>query len=115
MPDAPPRDAARDAEGAVPAPPVGRTLWRALPGVLLVALAALAPLWGVLAQDWSVLAVVFVYVADGVADGLTFWLRARRAQGAASDEDAKDRVLVSEFVRTYFVVVAAMALSLIHI
>jgi hypothetical protein len=59
-----------------------------------------------------VLAVVFVYVADGVADGLTFWLRARRAQGAVADEDAKDRVLVSEFVRTYFVVVAAMAIVL---
>jgi len=100
MPDAP------------PAPPAGTTLRRALPGILLVAVASLAPLWGVLAQDWSVLAVVFVYVADGVADGLTFWLRARRAQGATSDEEAKDRVLVSEFVRTYFVVVAAMAIVL---
>ncbi len=100
MPDAP------------PAPPAGTTLKRALPGILLIALASLAPLWGVIARNWSVLAVVFVYVADGVADGLTFWLRARRAQGAASDEDAKDRVLVSEFVRTYFVVVAAMALVL---
>ena len=100
MPDAP------------PAPPAGTTLIRALPGILLIALVSLAPLWGVLTQDWSVLAVVFVYVADGVADGLTFWLRARRAQGAASDEEAKDRVLVSEFVRTYFVVVAAMALVL---
>jgi len=94
------------------APPAATTLKRALPGIVLIALASLAPLWGVLAQDWSVLAVVFVYVADGVADGLTFWLRARRAQGAASDEDAKDRVLVSEFVRTYFVVVAAMAIVL---
>ncbi len=100
MPDAP------------PAPPAGTTLKRALPGILLIALASLAPLWGVIARNWSVLAVVFVYVADGVADGLTFWLRARRAQGAASDEDAKDRVLVSEFVRTYFVVMAAMALVL---
>ena len=100
MPDAP------------PAPPAGTTLKRALPGILLIALASLAPLWGVVAQEWSVLAVVFVYVADGVADGLTFWLRARRAQGAASDEEAKDRVLVKEFVRTYFVVVAAMALVL---
>jgi len=100
MPDAP------------PAPPAGTTLKRALPGILLIALASLAPLWGVVAQEWSVLAVVFVYVADGVADGLTFWLRARRAKGAASDEEAKDRVLVKEFVRTYFVVVAAMALVL---
>jgi len=97
---------------ALPAPPAGTTLKRALPGLVLIALVSLAPLWGVLAQDWSVLAVVFVYVADGVADGLTFWLRARRAQGATSDEEAKDRVLVSEFVRTYFVVVAAMALVL---
>jgi hypothetical protein len=104
--------ARRSAAGAPPAPPAAATLEAALPGILLVAAASLAPLWGVLAQDWSVLAVVFVYVADGVADGLTFWLRARRAQGAASDEDAKDRVLVSEFVRTYFVVVAAMALVL---
>ena len=94
------------------APPAGTTLKRALPGILLIAVASLAPLWGVLAQDWSVLAVVFVYVADGVADGLTFWLRARRAQGSVSDEEAKDRVLVSEFVRTYFVVVAAMAIVL---
>src|SRR5665811_998344 len=88
---------------AMPAPPAGTTLKRALPSILLIAVASLAPLWGVLAQDWSVLAVAFVYVADGVADGLTYRLRARRAQGAASDEDAKDRVLVSEFVRTYFV------------
>ncbi|MCX6373324.1 MAG: DUF6498-containing protein [Actinobacteria bacterium] len=94
------------------APPAGTTLTRALPGILLIAAASLAPLWGVVAEEWSVLAVAFVYVADGVADGLTFWLRARRAQGAASDEAAKDRVLVSEFVRTYFVVVAAMALVL---
>ena len=97
---------------ALPAPPAGTTLKRASPGLVLIALVSLAPLWGVLEQDWSVLAVVFVYVADGVADGLTFWLRARRAQGATSDEEAKDRVLVSEFVRTYFVVVAAMALVL---
>jgi len=100
MPDAP------------PAPPAGTTLKRALPGILLIAVASLGPLWGVLALDWSVLAVVFVYVADGVADGLTFWLRARRAQGAVPDEEAKDRVLVSEFVRTYFVVVGAMTLVL---
>jgi len=120
MPDAPPSDAARDAGlgardpagGVVPALPARTTLKRALPGILLIAIVSLAPLWGVLAQDWSVLAVVFVYVADGVADGLTFWLRARRAQGAARDENARDRVLVSEFVRTYFVVVAAMALVL---
>ena len=82
MPDAP------------PAPPAGTTLKRALPSVLLIAVASLAPLWGVFAQDWSVLAVVFVYVADGVADGLTFWLRARRAQGVVSDEDAKDLSLI---------------------
>jgi len=94
------------------APPAGTTLERALPGILLIALASLAPLWGVVAMDWSVLAVVAIYVADGVADGLTFWLRARRAQGAATDEEAKDRVLVSEFVRTYFVIVAAMAIVL---
>jgi hypothetical protein len=97
---------------APPAPPAGPTLARALPGIVLVAFASLAPLWGVLAQDWSVLAVAFVYVADGVADGLTFWLRARRAQAAAADEAAEDRILVGEFVRTYFVVVAAMALVL---
>src|SRR5665647_3947403 len=97
---------------ATPAPPAGTTLKRALPSVILIAVASLAPLWGVLAQDWSVLAVAFAYVADGVADGLTYRLRARRAQGAAADEDTKDRVLVSEFVRTYFVVVAAMGLVL---
>ncbi|HEY5386731.1 MAG TPA: DUF6498-containing protein [Thermoleophilia bacterium] len=101
-----------DAPLAPAAPPAGTTLKRALPGILLIAAVSLAPLWGVLAGAWSVLAVAFVYVADGIADGLTFWLRARRAQGAASDEEAKDRVLVSEFVRTYFVVVAAMAIVL---
>jgi hypothetical protein len=112
MPDVQHSDGAGDAGLAPSAPPAGTTLTRALPSILLVAVVSLAPLWGVLAQEWSVLAVSFVYVADGVADGLTYWLRARRAQGAAPDEGAKDRVLVSEFVRTYFVVVAAMALVL---
>ena len=120
MPDAQPSDGAPGGAPASPRaagnepspPPAAATLGRALPGILLVAAASLAPLWGVVTQGWSVLAVAFVFVADGVADGLTFWLRARRAQAAASGEAAKDRVLVREFVRTYFVVVLTMALVL---
>jgi hypothetical protein len=52
-----------------------------------------------------VLAVAFLYVADGAADGLFVWRRAKEARGG---DRADDRVLVSEFVKTYFVVVGAM-------
>ena len=120
MPDSLPSDGAsgagdvkRQPAGApVQAPPAAATIRRALPGIVLVALISLGPLWGVVVLRWSVLAVAFVYVADGAADGLTFWLRARRSQELASDEAAKDNVLVREFVRTYFVVIAAMTLVL---
>jgi hypothetical protein len=86
-------------------------LLRAAPGLVLIVAVSLAPLWGVLAGDWSVLAIAFLYVADGAADGLFEWLRARQARGGG-EEGGKDRVLVSEFVRTYFVVIAAMAMIL---
>ena len=74
-------------------------------GFVLVAAVCLAPLWGVLALSWSVLAVAFLFVADGAADGFFVWRRAREARG---DARADDPVLVSEFLKTYFVVVAAM-------
>lgn len=117
MPDAQPGHGARDAEpaggredgAAQPHVASTATLLRALPGIVLVGLASLLPLWGVLSLEWGMLAVTFSYVADGAADGLFTWLRARRAEGGAPG-DATDRVLVREFVRTYFVVVAAMAM-----
>jgi hypothetical protein len=100
-----------DTRAAQPAGTGAPVLLRAAPSLVLIAAVSLAPLWGVLAQDWSVLAVAFLYVADGAADGLFVWLRARQARGGG-DEAGKDRVLVSEFVKTYFVVVFAMLLIL---
>jgi hypothetical protein len=84
-------------------------LRRALPGLVLIGLVCLAPLWGVLAASWSVFAVVFVFVADGAFDGVFAWRRARGARGDTGRDD-RDTVLVKEFVRTYMVVVAVMAL-----
>jgi len=95
--------------GAVLAPPRWRTLIRAAPGLALIVAVCLLPLWGVLKLEWSVLAVVSAYVADGIADGLLAWRRARLARGEAG-QSGSDRVLVREFVRTYFTVVIAMAL-----
>ena len=89
----------------------GAALLRAAPGIVLVAAVSLAPLWGVLALEWSVLAVAFLFVADGAADGLFVWLRARRARGGG-EAGRDDRVLVSEFVKTYFVVIVAMLMIL---
>ena len=114
MPDPQVIDAARDVQpraggSAALAPPTRRTLTRAAPGLVLIAAVCLAPLWGVLELDWGVLAVVFAYVADGAADGLLAWRRARLAKGDAG-QVGSDRVLVKEFVRTYFTVVMAMAL-----
>ena len=106
-------DQPTDPRAAQPQPAGGgtRVLLRAAPGLVLIAAVSLAPLWGVLARDWSVLAVAFLYVADGAIDGLFVWRRARQARGGG-DEAGKDRVLVSEFVKTYFVVVFAMLLIL---
>lgn len=84
-------------------------LRRALPGLILIGLVCLAPLWGVLAASWSVFAVVFVFVVDGAFDGIFAWRRARSAHGDTGRDD-RDAVLVKEFVRTYMVVVAVMAL-----
>ena len=115
MPDSQVATGARDGrpqEGvvvAVPAPPARDTLTHAAPGLVLIVAVCLTPLWGVLRLDWGVLAVVFAYVADGAADGLLAWRRARFARGDAGQVDG-DRVLVREFVRTYFTVVVAMAL-----
>ena len=108
MREAPSTPAAGPAPAAAPAAGAA-ALTRALPGIVLIALACLAPLWGVVAASWSVLAVVFVYVADSAFDGVFSWLRARNARGESGRGD-RDTVLVSEFIRTYLVVVAVMAL-----
>jgi hypothetical protein len=84
-------------------------LRRALPGLVLIGLVCLAPLWGVLAASWSVFAVVFVYIVDGAFDGVFAWRRARSARGDTGRDD-RDAVLVKEFVRTYMVVVVVMLL-----
>jgi hypothetical protein len=109
---APSRGAAPLTADTVKTPPASQTLRRALPAIIVIALVSLAPLWGALSAGWSVLAVVFVFVADGAADGLTSWQRARTARGGDPEQRESDRVLVSEFVRTYFVIVASMALIL---
>lgn len=87
----------------------GAALVRGLPGIVLVAAVSIAPLWGVLSLSWSVLAVAFVFVADGAADGFFAWRRAKEAKGG---DRADDSVLVSEFVKTYFIVIAAMVMIL---
>jgi len=97
------------AASAAGIPTGAAALRRALPGLVLVALVCLAPLWGVLAASWSVFAVVFVFVADGAFDGIFAWRRAKSARGDTGRDD-RDAVLVKEFVRTYMVVVAVMAL-----
>ncbi|HZL65359.1 MAG TPA: DUF6498-containing protein [Thermoleophilia bacterium] len=104
MPEQPYSDASRQ-----PIATGTAALRRALPGLLLIALVCLAPLWGVLAASWSVFAVVFVFVADGAFDGVFAWRRARSARGDTGRDD-RDAVLVKEFVRTYMVVVTVMAL-----
>jgi len=116
MPEEPPTDVPPAAtpparrQAAAPQIPTGAAaLRRALLGLVLIAVVCMAPLWGVLAASWSVFAVVFVYVADGAFDGLFAWRRARGARGETGRED-RDTVLVKEFVRTYMVVVAVMAL-----
>ncbi len=102
-------DQPRKGDVTVLAPPVSRTLTRAAPGLVLIVAVCLLPLWGVLSLEWGVLAVVFAYVADGAADGLLAWRRANLARGEAG-QVGSDRVLVREFVRTYFTVVITMAL-----
>jgi len=117
MPEQPPSDVPHVDVPPEPARAVSPTgiptgadaLRRALPGLLLIALVCLAPLWGVLAASWSVFAVVFVFVADGAFDGVFAWRRARGARGDTGRDD-RDAVLVKEFVRTYMVVIAVMAL-----
>ena len=102
-------DQPQGAGDAALAPPKWRTLAAASPALVLITAVCLAPLWGVLELAWGVFAVVFAYVADGAADGLFAWRRARLAQGDAG-QAGSDRVLVREFVRTYFTVVITMAL-----
>ena len=111
-PDARP-SAAADGAGGPDAPllvPSGATLARAVPGFVLLLLADLAALWAAVAGSWSVLVVVVVCVLDGLADGIFAWLRARASWAAGAADDPRDRVLVREFLRTYLVVMGAMAL-----
>jgi len=70
---------------ATPAPPAGTTLERALPGILLIAVASLAPLLGVLAQDSSgaaLVVLVLVVAAAEVALAVLERLRTARIRAA---------------------------------
>jgi hypothetical protein len=85
------------------------TLGRAVPSLVLLMLADAAVIWAAWAGEWSVLAVVIACVADGVADGVFAWLRARASFAAGSATDTRDRMLVSEFIKTYLIVVGVQA------
>jgi hypothetical protein len=82
---------------------------RAVPSLVLVLLADAAAVWAAVAGEWSVLAVVTVCLIDGLADGVLAWLRARASFAAGSATDARDQVLVREFIRTYLIVVGAQS------
>ena len=87
----------------------GATLGRAAPSLILLMLADAAVVWAAWVGEWSVLAVVIACVADGVADGVFAWLRARASFAAGSATDTRDRMLVSEFIKTYLIVVGVQA------
>jgi hypothetical protein len=109
MPDPDLPAEARPASPGAPHSSSRGALLRAAPSLVLIAAVSLAPLWGVLSLSWSVLAVGFLFVADGASDGLFVWRQAREARGG---DRGSDSVLVQEFVKTYFVVIAAMLLIL---
>jgi hypothetical protein len=85
------------------------TLGRAAPSFALILLADAAVVWAAYAGEWSVFAVVLACVVDGLADGLFAWLRARASFAAGSATDTRDKVLVSEFIKTYLLVVGVQA------
>jgi hypothetical protein len=97
-------------DDVVASEPTAATLGRAAPGIALIVLADAAVLWVAWAQQWSVFAVVLACALDGLADGLFAWLRARASFAAGSATDARDEVLVREFIKTYLIVVVAQAL-----
>jgi hypothetical protein len=90
--------------------PSAATLGRAVPSFALILLVDAAVIWAAWAQEWSVFAVVLACVIDGLADGLFAWRRARGSFAAGSATDARDAVLVREFLKTYLIVVVAQAL-----
>ena len=90
--------------------PSGAALTRAVPSFTVILVADLAALWATLSGSWTALVVVMVCVIDGLADGLFAWLRARASFAAGSATDARDEVLVREFLRTYLVVIGAQAI-----
>jgi hypothetical protein len=87
----------------------GAWVGRAAPGLALLLLADAAVVWAAWAGAWTVLAVVVACVIDGLADGVFAWLRARASFAAGSATDARDQVLVSEFIKTYVIVVGVQA------
>ncbi len=89
--------------------PSAAVLGRAAPSFVLILLADAAVLWAAVAGEWSVLAVVIACVIDGLADGVLAWLRARASFAAGSATDARDAVLVREFIKTYLIVVGVQA------
>ncbi len=95
-------------DAALPVPSAA-TLGRAAPSFALLLIADAAVLWAAVAGEWSVLAVVIACIIDGVADGVLAWLRARASFAAGSATDARDQVLVREFIKTYLIVVGAQA------
>jgi hypothetical protein len=89
--------------------PSAAVLGRAVPSFALILLADAAVVWAAVAGEWSVLAVVVACVIDGLADGVLAWLRARASFAAGSATDARDAVLVREFIETYLIVVGVQA------
>jgi len=101
-----PADGASQRQPVVPPPAL--TLVRAAPLLTVLGLAGLAPLWGVLDMDWSVLAVVISSVLQTAAAGFLAWAHARNATGPTTRP--KDDVLVKEFFKTYVTIIVAATL-----
>jgi len=85
------------------------TVARAAPSFAFILLADAAVIWAAWAGGWSVLAVVVACVIDGLADGVFAWLRARASFAAGMATDTRDHVLVSEFIKTYLIVLGVQA------
>ena len=86
------------------------TLTRAVPSFAVLIIADAAAIWAAVAGSWTALVIVVVCVLDGLADGVFAWLRARASFAAGSATDARDDVLVREFLRTYLVVIVVQAI-----
>lgn len=96
--------------GVPPSVSSAATLGRATPSFLLLLLADAAVVWAASTGEWSVLAVVIACTVDGLADGIFAWRRAKASFAAGSATDARDDVLVREFVKTYVIIVAGQAI-----